>query len=317
MQVFERGEQERVTLVHDHAVDCAEGFALGQFLLRRQVVPRPPSLVGVFAEHVRAQHQHGDVARILQLPPIMGYLAVVMSASIMARVGEIASDQWGLITRRQAERVQIPATTLDRLTAPGGGLIRVAFGVYQLMGTPTPDHLDLRAAWLRLGPDQFVWERSPAQGVVSHRSAASVFGLGHLPADVHEFTVPTRRQTRRPDVRIHVRKIDEQEVVVHGLPVTRASRIASDLLRDREDPEAIAQIVTDAIRGALDYPGEFAATLAPHAIRFGFARDDGLALLRWFLELTAAPDAERWMDEARADVEQTYDPGSKGHLVAS
>jgi hypothetical protein len=245
----------------------------------------------------------------------MGYLAVVTHAATLELVGEIASDQWGLITRRQAESTQVSATTLDRLTAPGGVLVRVAFGVYQLKGTPTPDHLDLRAAWMQLAPDVFAWDRSPAQGVVSHRSAASVYGVGHLPADVHEFTVPTRRQTRRSDVRIHVRKTDEHEVVVaHGLPVTRPSRIASDLMREREDPEAIAQIVTDAIRGAFDYPGSFADTLAPHAINLGFRRDDGLALLNWFLDLAAAaPDAERWMDEARAHVEHAYDPGSRSH----
>ena len=102
----------------------------------------------------------------------------------------------------------------------------------------------------------FAWDRSAAQGVVSHRSAASVYGVGHLPADVHELTVPKRRQSRRADVRIHVRKIDEDQVVVaHGLPVTRPSRIAADLIHEREDPEAIAQIVVDAIQGVFDYRG--------------------------------------------------------------
>lgn len=40
-------------------------------------------------------------------------------------------------------------------------------------------------------------------GVVSHRSAAALYRLGDLPADVHEFTLPARRQTRRVDVRPH------------------------------------------------------------------------------------------------------------------
>ena len=101
--------------------------------------------------------------------------------------------------------------------------------------------------------------------------------------------------------------------MAHGLPVTRPSRIASDLMREREDPEAIAQIVADSIRGAFDYPGTFADTLAPHAFRLGFRRDDGLALLNWFLDLAAAPDAKRWMDEARAHVEHAYGPGSRSH----
>jgi hypothetical protein len=69
-------------------------------------------------------------------------------------------------------------------------LKRVAQGVYHLAGAPIPDHIGLRAAWLQLVPDVPAWERTPAEGVVSHRSAAAVFGLGHLPADRHEFTLP-------------------------------------------------------------------------------------------------------------------------------
>ena len=85
----------------------------------------------------------------------------------------------------------------------------------------------------------------------------------------------------------------------HGLPVTRPSRIASDLLWVHEDPEAVAQIVADAIRKVVDYPGTFADSLAPHAGHLGLRKGDGLAVLGWFLELVGDPDAERWMDEAR------------------
>jgi hypothetical protein len=138
---------------------------------------------------------------------------------------------------------------------------------------------------------------------VSHRSAASVYGLGHLPADRHEFTVPRRKQSRRSDVRIHVRPLEDREwVALRGLPVTRPSRIASDLLWDYEDPEAVAQLVTDAIRSVYDYPGTFADSLAPHAARFGLRKGDGLALLQWFLDMSADPERGRWMDEARGRI---------------
>jgi hypothetical protein len=225
----------------------------------------------------------------------------VARTSPLLRLQELAQDQWGLVTRRQIEQAGIGATTMERLTAPGGGLDRVAYGVYQLAGTPIPDHLELRAAWLQLAPDVQAWKRKADQGIVSHRSAASVYGLGHLPADRHEFTVPRRRQSRRPDVRIHVRPLDEgQWITLHGLPVTRPSRIASDLLWEHEDPDAVAQIVAEAIKGVLDYPGTFADSLAPHAARFGLRKADGLALLRWLLELVGGPNTERWMEEARA-----------------
>ena len=90
----------------------------------------------------------------------------------------------------------------------------------------------------------------------------------------------------------------------HGLPVTRPSRIASDLLRDHEDREGIAQLIDDAIRLAYDDPGPFADSLAAHAARFGLAKGAGLELLDWFLDLANDPDKDRWMDGARVHVDQ-------------
>lgn len=217
---------------------------------------------------------------------------------------DIAHDQWGLVTRRQIEKAGIGDTTLERLSGPRGVLERVAHGVYQFLGAPTPDHRDLRAAWLQLAPDVPAWERTPAEGVVSHRSAAAMYGIGHLPADCHELTVAGRKQTRRPDVRIHRRPVRDAEWIrLRGLPVTRPSRIASDLLYDHEDPDAVAQIVADAIRPVYDYPGTFADSLAPHAARFGLRRGDGMALLRWLLDAVGDPETPRWLEEAEAHME--------------
>lgn len=223
----------------------------------------------------------------------------------LSRLAPIAEDQWGLVTRRQAERAGVSRATLQRL-ASDAVLGRVAYGVYHLTGAPMPDHLDLRAAWLQLAPDVPAWERTPAQGVVSHRSAAALYGLGHLPADVHEFTLPTRRQSRHPDVRLHRRALQPTECIeLRDLPVTRPSRIASDLLRDKEDPEAVAHVVADAIHGVFDYPGTVADALAPRAAAFGLRRGDGLALLRWLLDLVGDPDARGWLEGAREHVSRS------------
>ncbi|MGH9223538.1 MAG: type IV toxin-antitoxin system AbiEi family antitoxin domain-containing protein [Acidimicrobiales bacterium] len=227
----------------------------------------------------------------------------MVRAPTVSRLAAIAEDQWGFVTRRQAERAGVSAATLDRITGGDGILERVAHGVYHLAGAPLPDHVALRAAWLQLEPNTLAWERRPDQGVVSHRSAGALYGLGHLPADSHDFTLPQRRQSRRPDVRLHRRRLRDSEwAVLHGLPVTRPPRIAADLLGDREDPEAVAHVVADAIRDAHDYPGDFADALAAYAARFGLRRGDGLALLRWLLDLTGDPEAGRWVAEAHTRV---------------
>jgi hypothetical protein len=215
-------------------------------------------------------------------------------------LAEVAEDQWGLFTRRQAESTGMAWTTLARL-ADDNAAERVAHGVYRLRGTPPIDHLALRAAWMQLAPDTPVWRRTALQGVISHRSAASVYGLGHLPADVHHFVLPTRRQSRRPDVRLHrARLTDDEWASLGGLLVTRPGRTAADLLADREDPEAVAQVIADALRPVHDYPGTVARMIAPYATRFGLPKGDGLALLEWLLNLTHDPERDTWLAGARA-----------------
>ena len=167
-------------------------------------------------------------------------LQIMPRSTTVRRLAELAEDQWGLVTRRQADDAGVPKATFQRLSNRGPILERVARGVYRLAGAPVAPHLALRAAWLQLYPETPAWERTPDQGVVSHRSAAALYGLGHLPADTHEFTLAVRRQTRRPDGRLHQLQLDEHECThLSGLPVTRPSRIAFDLLADHEDPEAV------------------------------------------------------------------------------
>jgi len=235
----------------------------------------------------------------------------VAQYSTLSRIARIAEDQWGLITRRQAENAGVSQATLQRF-AKTGILDRVAHGVYRLTGAPPPDYLGLRAAWLQLAPEVPAWERTPDQGIVSHRSAAALYGLGHLPADRHEFTLPERRQSRQPDVRLHHRAVRPGEwIVLHGMPVTRPSRIAADLLADKEDPEAVAQVIADALRPVYDYPAAFADALAPYAASFGLRRGDGLALLHWLLDTVGDPETSRWMEEARTNVERSAEKDGK------
>lgn len=216
------------------------------------------------------------------------------------RLAGIAEDQWGLLTRRQAEAAGVSAATLQRL-ARDGILERTAHGVYHLAGAPLPPHPGLRSAWLALAPEIPAWERKPAQGTVSHRSAAALWELGELAADRHEFTLPERRQTRQPGVRLHRGQLDPGETaILGGLPVTSPARTASDLLADNEDPEAVARVVADALRKKKTWAGHLPHALAPRAAQLRFRRADGEAVLAWLLDLSGAPEADRWLEEANS-----------------
>jgi predicted transcriptional regulator of viral defense system len=163
----------------------------------------------------------------------------------------MAEDQWGLFTRAQAETAGMAWSTLARM-ARNGRVERVARGVYRWAGVPPTELEALRAAWLQLAPAVPGWLRDRAQGVVSHRSAAAVLRLGELPADVHHFTLPDRRQTRRPDVTLHQAPLDDLSVTrIGGLLVTTAARTVADLVREHEDSEAVERIAAEAVQMGL------------------------------------------------------------------
>ncbi len=151
-----------------------------------------------------------------------------------------------------------------------GRLDRVAHGVYRVRGGGEPDHIALRAAWLQLDPARLAGQRfdDPEVAVVSHASAAAMYGVGDLRADVQEFTLPSRRQSRRSDVRLHRGRVPpDRWILLRGLPVLRAGWMVGDLVGDHIDPTSVAQITTEVLDQNFDYPRVIAESLAPHAAR--------------------------------------------------
>ena len=221
----------------------------------------------------------------------------------LKRLFDVAEEQWGLCTRQQAQQADVGASSLARLTRDGL-LERVAHGVYRIRGAAEPDHLELRAAWLQLEPHTPAWVRvrSPDVALVSHASAASLYGVGDLRADVHEFTLPARRQTRRADVRLHRGQVpDGQRLLLHGLPTTSAGRMIADLLDDHVEPASMAQITAEVVQRVFDYPSTIAECIAPMAARYGFRRGDGVALLDHLLRLANYSNRPEIVALARGD----------------
>jgi putative AbiEi antitoxin of type IV toxin-antitoxin system len=223
--------------------------------------------------------------------------------SAVVRLSGLTEGQWGLVTRAQARQLGIAWSTLSHLAGPEGALERIAHGVYRLRGSADPGHLSLRAAWLQLDPATPAWKRldRPEQALVSHSSAAVLYNVGDLRADTHEFTLPVRRQTRRPDVRLHRGRVSDQDwLILHGLPTTRAGRMIADLLADHHEPEAVAQIVREVLDQVYDYPRVVAEKLGPFAARFDLPRDDGIGLLALLLTMAGHPHRDRLLSVARS-----------------
>lgn len=203
---------------------------------------------------------------------------------VVARVSELASGQWGLLTTAQADAAGITRLQLARL-ADTGIVERYSHGIYAFPAA-VDDRTSLRAAWLSLSPTELAEERLidlPSSGVLSHTSAASLYRIGNLLDDEPEITVPTRKQSRR-GLRLHRATLGNDEVtIVEGLPATTPARTVADLLRNRRDPSHVAEIAGDALRKDLTTWQELEVALDPLARRNG--HQNGAALLENLLDL--------------------------------
>lgn len=201
-------------------------------------------------------------------------------------LGDVAAEQWGLVTTAQARALGVPAQAVARLTERGS-LERITHGVYRVAGAPAEPLDSLRVAWLTLDPSRLASQRvrDVSPEVVSHRSAASLHGLGDLDADMHEFTTTTRKQTRRDDIRLHRGHLTPGDwTVVDGLPVTTVARTVADLAASRVDGGHLAKVVRDALTIKQVSDERISAALAPHAHVYGAAKGDGEAVLARFLQ---------------------------------
>lgn len=132
-------------------------------------------------------------------------------------VARIAVGQHGLVRREQA----LACGMTDRMIhgrVAAGQWVRVAAGVYRLAGVAVTWKQRAVAACLVSGPG----------AVVSHRSAAVVWGIsGFRPGRV-EITVPPGRSSRNGLARVH-RCAAVAGTLREGIPVTRPVRTVVDL----------------------------------------------------------------------------------------
>lgn len=183
------------------------------------------------------------------------------------------------------------AQHLARL-AKAGTLERMLHGVYRVTANPADDRDRTRAAWLSLEPQTPAADRlgRVQPGVLSHRSAAVAHGLGDLDADIIEFTVPARRQTRSPGVRFHVRSLDQSDwTLVDGLPVTTILTTIGDLAAAKLDSGHLAGVVRDALATHHLAFDDVCHVLAPHAHHYSAPFGDGSQLVERLLDEAGVP----------------------------
>lgn len=212
----------------------------------------------------------------------------------MRLLEELSASQWGMVTTAQAAAHGVPRLDLSRL-CQFGHLERLAHGVYRDAGAPSEEFGSLRAAWLAGDPSHTAEQRlrDLAGGVVvMGASAASLHGVGDLPADRHEFSTPVRRQTQRREVSYRRRQLEPGDVTIaHGLPVTTIERTIADLVEDRIDLSLVGDVLRDAALSRRLDTDRLTELLAPLAARNHLRKDDGAALLRHLTALAGLDTA--------------------------
>jgi very-short-patch-repair endonuclease len=174
-----------------------------------------------------------------------------------AAIWTLVRRQHGAVARRQLLELGLSPRRIERRIA-SGRLHPVRRGVYAV-GRPL---LGRRGRWmaavLACGPD----------AVLSHGSAAALWGFGAEQGGTIDVSVPARRRHRQPGIRVHRRtKAVLGDVVAHeGIPVTSPVRTLIDqatrlrpmqLERAVNEADKLDRVSADALHASLDdYRGQ-------------------------------------------------------------
>lgn len=147
--------------------------------------------------------------------------------SALDRLFDLAAEQAGYLTAKQAREAGISRALLSYHARDGGPVMRVGRGLYRLRNFPASAREDVVAQWLKAG--------QPVDGVISHESAAELHGLTDIIPNALHMTVPRRyRGWKAPSgVRFHLTTSDvpaEERRLLNGVPATGVERTIVDLL---------------------------------------------------------------------------------------
>lgn len=175
-----------------------------------------------------------------------------MPGQIYTALADLAGDQYGFVTTRDAECLNIDPHRLLEL-ARRGQLERAATGVYRLpLIPPTPlDPYMLATLWPR-----------GVRAVISHDSALDLSGLSDVnPSKIH-ITVPAGHRPRREvpsQYELHHEDLRPEEITSHeGIPIVTAAKAIQQAHEARLGPGLIRQAMADARRRGLLTRKQFA-----------------------------------------------------------
>lgn len=135
------------------------------------------------------------------------------------RMHDLALDQYGYVTTRDAAQLAVPAVELRKL-AQRGGLDRVAYGLYRFDDIPRTGRDQFMEAVLRVGLDAYL----------THDAVLALHDLGLANPRRIRVGIPRRARPRLPaSVEIVQRNLDPVDLTTYeGIPTTTVARALLD-----------------------------------------------------------------------------------------
>lgn len=204
------------------------------------------------------------------------------------KVYELAANQWGLFTSAQALNIGTSRNQINRMINDGR-VEQITYGTYRVVASPESKDTATKAAWLSLNPDKSAFERLSSNridAVATGRTAAFLYGYGDLYQSPFSFVVPKGKRTARKDLELIQDEIAEDDIsVMFDIPVATPERLIADLVRLREDPSLIGNIISDAAKtGYVFQASKLGDLLSPYAKANGFEPNDGLKFAEKLIE---------------------------------
>jgi predicted transcriptional regulator of viral defense system len=172
--------------------------------------------------------------------------------SVDAAIAVLAASQHGVGSRRHLSALGIGRGAIEHRLA-ARRLHALHRGVFAVGHTALAREAAWMAAVLAAGDG----------AVLSHRSAAALWGVRATAAARVDVTVPRRRRTRR-GLRVHEDAVRTDEVTIHrGIPVTDVARTLLDLAAVLR-PHQLESAINEAEHRRLASPLSLEALLARH-----------------------------------------------------
>lgn len=161
-----------------------------------------------------------------------------MRTQLHARLSELASRRHGVVSREQLEEIGFKSGAITRMIA-AKRLIPKHRGVYAVGHSKLSRHGALIAAVLACGVD----------AVLSHRSAAWLWGLRPDNRRRVDVTVPRPGQSQRTGIHVHTSQPFHKDDIteIDGIPVTSLARTLLDLA-EVVPVDHVAKCIEEAMR---------------------------------------------------------------------